>query len=454
MAGLTKALCEKVAGIATGSIPAEAFVLANQAILDTLAAGVAGAGQIAPRILAQYVEDEGCAPQASVIGFGFKTSLARAALVNGASMHVLDYEPMANPANHPVSSMLPGILALAESRGLDGREIVTALILGYEMQSRLRIATGRAGKYLLHTPVVVGAMGGAVAAGYLLRLTSEQLRHALGMAASRAGGLHANAGSMTKCTHLGWAASHGLESALLAERGFEANPNIIEAHKGFAAALLDGEIVEDIVLGFGDPYLMVRDRFAIKLFPAPYPTHWGMDAALRLHARLESGDEIASVLIDMPPLVMIDRPQPASAREAVFSTQYTVTCALLDGQIRIDHFTDKTFGRADISALLPRIRVSMDAERPTDGDERWVRVEVTTASGKVLTERCDKPEGHYLRPPLSMERHLVKLNDCFDQAFGPDERDHIIGLCARLDTCSAAEVADLIQRLGRRGIST
>jgi len=270
------------------------------------------------------------------------------------------------------------------------------------------------------------------------------------MTASRAGGLHANAGSMTKCTHLGWAAAHGLESALLSERGFEANPNIIEAHRGFASAFIDGEIKDDIILGFGEPYLMLRDRFAIKLFPAPYPTHWGIDAAIQLHERLDPAETIEAVIIDMPSLVMIDRPRPATGLEGIFSTQYTVACALLDGKVGIGHFSDETLNRADISALLPKIRVSMDPSRPIDADERWVSIGVTTGSGEVLTERCSKPEGHYDRPPLTLERHRLKLDDCLKTRFDEDERNDLIESGSRFDKLSAADVARFIGLLARR----
>ena len=95
-------------------------------------------------------------------------------------MHVLDYEPMFNPSNHATSPVLPCVLALAEARGIDGREVATALVKGIELQARLRIATGKAGRYRLHTPAVVGVLGAVVAASHLLGFDVEQLQMALG----------------------------------------------------------------------------------------------------------------------------------------------------------------------------------------------------------------------------------------------------------------------------------
>ena len=193
----------------------------------------------------------GGAPQATAIGFGFKTSVVNAALINGASMHVLDYEPMWSPANHAVSTSLPTVLALAEILPLDGRELITALVKGTEIQGWLRQASGlfESRGLSFHPPGMVGPLGAAVAAGHLLGFDVLQLRHAVGLAASRCGSVLANAGTMTKSTHCGLAGSLGLDAALLARRGFTANVNVIEDPRGYAKAFFGAN---------GDPAALER----------------------------------------------------------------------------------------------------------------------------------------------------------------------------------------------------
>ena len=127
----------------------------------------------------------------TVIGHGFKTSPVSAAYVNGVSMHVLDYEPMWSPPTHAASPTLPTVLALAEMVNASGREVIAAFVKACEIQGRLRLASQQyePGKLKYHPPGVVGVMGSAVAASHLLQFTTEQLQHALGIAASRAGGV-------------------------------------------------------------------------------------------------------------------------------------------------------------------------------------------------------------------------------------------------------------------------
>ncbi len=225
--GITQTLCERIVRTTPDDLTDAARAAARRLVIDGLAVAVAGSKQEAsPGILAEHLREMGGNQAASVIGFGFKTSPVNAAYINGVSMHVLDFEPMWNPANHQVSTTLPAALALAEARGGDGRAVLTALIKGIEMQGWIRQASrqfeARHGRF--HPPSQVGPMGAAVAATHMLGLNADQLRNALGIAASRTGGLLANAGTMTKSTNCGVAVAAGLDAALLAARGLPAIP--------------------------------------------------------------------------------------------------------------------------------------------------------------------------------------------------------------------------------------
>ena len=436
---ITKGIADSLAGVSPDLIPADAYALADQIAADALAVAVAGSTEPPVVIFADYARDLGSGQQATVLCQNFRTDLPRAAFVNAASMHVLDFEPMANPANHFTSPVLPGVLALGEHLKSDGRKMATSLLLGIEMQCRLRRATGPMNSYKFHTPGVVGAMGGAVAASHMLGLGSEQIRYALGIAGSRTGGLTANSGTMTKCLHLGAAASAGLEAALLAQRGLKSNPDIIEAPKGFAASLLSGSLdatAFDNLASCGD---LLTKRYAIKLFPCQYTTHWGINAALKLRERIRSIETIRRIEIDMPDMAGVNRPNPKLGLDGKFSVQYTLACALVDGWVGMDHFSDDSVRRRDLNDVLPKIALKIDMQRPPEAAGRWVEVTVELDDGSILKERCDKPEGHYHLPPLKPERHRRKLRDCFARRYDEKTTNELIELVCRFSKLSTTE---------------
>jgi aconitate decarboxylase len=157
---------------------------------------------------------------ASLLGLNARLGTVQAAMVNGASMHVLDFEPMWLPVTHALSPALAAVLALGETLGCGGAKILAAMVLGIEMQGRLRQAAGALESHELrfHPPGFVGPIGAAVAAGHLLDFDADQFANAIGIAGSRCGGLFINLGTMTKATHCAYAAALGLEAALLTRR--------------------------------------------------------------------------------------------------------------------------------------------------------------------------------------------------------------------------------------------
>ncbi len=186
---MTSQLCEKIAGTGHANLGAPAIAAARRLVLDGIAIAIAGTEEEAIHILAAHYKEQGGAAQATAIGNGFRLNTVSAAALNGAAMHVLDFEPMWSPANHALSTTLAGVLALAEARGSSGREVLTALVKGVEMQGWIRQASGQfeARKIRFHPPGAAGPLGAAVAAGHLLGLDAGRLANAIGIAASRAG---------------------------------------------------------------------------------------------------------------------------------------------------------------------------------------------------------------------------------------------------------------------------
>lgn len=453
---VTEQLCRKIAGITADQIGEPEFAAARQLVLDGIAVAVAGANmEPAPTIFADYFAEQGGKPDASLLGLGKALPVTQAALVNGASMHVLDFEPMWQPATHALSPALAAVLALVETREIHGRELATALLKGIEMQGRLRngYASVESRDLKFHPPGVVGPLGAAVAAGHLLGFDAEKLANALGVASSRCGSLFNNLGTMTKSSHCGYAASLGLESALLTERGFTGSQTIFDAAtQGFQQAFLPSDFQPESLLAFGEPFRVINPGYAIKLFPAKFSTHYGITAALALRDRAPR-ERIKAVRVVAAEVPSSDRPKPRDGLEGKFSVQYTVAAALLDGYVGLQTFTDERLLQSDMQELLPKIRFTMDSKMPSSYNSgRNAEVEIELDNGTILRERCENPRGSWGSTPVSREEHLAKVRSCLSVALPPATLEQCIALGGDIDRLQPKDVRQLM-RLASKTVS-
>ncbi len=447
---VTQALCHTIVQLSFDALPSQVVAVAKRIILDGIAVAVAGAHEEGPCIAVEHVSDLGGKPVATVVGHGFKTSPVSAAYVNGISMHVLDYEPMWSPPTHATSPTLPTVLALAEQEGASGQDVITAFVKACEVQGRLRLASHQyePGKLKYHPPGVVGVIGSAVAASHLLSLKSEQLQNALGIAASRAGGVMANVGTMTKATHCGWAAAAGLDAALLARRGFTGNTEIFESPNGYVDVFFDKQCDVSALLAFGQSYRMVEPGFAIKMFPSQYATHFGIAAGLELHKQIADPAAIQAVRITTPVMPYVDRPHPRTGLDGKFSFQYTGAAALLDGAVTVRTFTDERCRREDMKKLLDVVSIVQTDTIPGEMEKMWVEVEVDLVNGQHFTARCHGPRGFWGLPPLSRDEYLTKVRDCFRMRLTPTHTERCIHLAEGLDELGPDGVRELVSIVG------
>lgn len=405
---------------------------AKRLIADGIAVAVAGSRETAPQMFAEHVREQGGLELCPVWGFGFSTAPVPAAYANAVSMHVLDFEPMSNPATHAVSPTVPVAFALAVRDGCDGRELLTACAKGFEIQGRLLAAVDhRRESSRFHAPGVVGPFGSAVVAAHLLQLDATQLNYALAIAASRSGALRANIGHGVKCTHCGNAAAAGLEAALLAARGLTASTDILAHEEGFVAAFFPKGIDRDMLLGYGQPFRFSDPGMAIKFYPSKYPTHFAIGAALEARKTIADPALINAVNLVTPSMPDVDRPEPVSGLEGKFSFQYAAACALLDGKVGIASFHDQRRFRGDMKSMLRRTKITVDPSLPTAFNRMQVSIEVTLHDGSVHRATCTRPPGFW-GAPIDIDQHRAKVADC---------------LAVRLDAGRAARVTELLESL-------
>ena len=444
--GLTQDLCGIIEATHYESLGEACVSLVKRAIKDGVAVALAGGREPPVQIMTAHMLSLGGAPQASVWGTRTKVAVTQAAYINSVATHVLDFEPMWSPPTHAVSPTVPVAFALAETQRLGGRDIIRAVAKGLEIQGRLQYAGDQYVPEALrfHPPGVAGVLGSAVVAADMLGLVALEMRHALGLAASRAGSLLANVGSMTKATHCGNAAASGLDAALLARRGFTANPDVFETHKGLIRTFYPDRFDEERLLAYGKPFRVVDPGLAIKLFPSQYGTHYGITAGLDLHKTIAGAGDIRCVRMVSPVMTYVDRPQPATGLDGKFSLQYTLAAALLDGEVKIDSFSDERRFRADMIGLLGKIQLRQDESIPGDFHSMHVTVEVELQSGTKQSTICRAPRGSW-GVHMAPGEHEAKLADCLRHAgLERAASEKLLALLDTLDRLDATGVESLI----------
>ena len=437
----TRTLAQFIADTEFDSLPPPVVEAAKTAILDGVANVVAGSVQELADIIGRYVRDAGGSPQSSVVGWGYKTNPPAAAFANGVFGHCLDYEIQGFPPTHGTSSCLPAALALAEQHHVAGDRVITAYVLGWEIQGRLRAASAPATAPGYHPPGLVGPLGGAAAAAKTLGLDGEQTLMALGIAASRTGGLTANTGTMVKSTHPGNAARMGAEAAILAGMGYTASDEVLESPVGYAAAIFGGEFNWDVATGgLGASWRLVDPGFDIKRFPAQVYMQNAIEAALNL--REQNGldpNDIERVTIRRRGRGH-SGPVPRSGLDGKFSVEYCAAAALLDGHVGIDTFTDARRFSPDMEAMLGRI--SVEPEGPESG------ATLATAllkDGTTVSAECSAFTGSASNP-MSREQLLAKARDCFTRALSDADTERVLEMLENLE--SLDDTADLMAVLG------
>jgi aconitate decarboxylase len=427
---LTHVLAERLTATRFEDLPPDAVDVARQVLLDALGVAVAGVGEPSGlgRITIDYTASLGGKAEASVIGGNFKTAAPNAAYANGTLCHALDYDNTWWPRNHPASPAIPAILAVAERDGASGAAVLRAIVLAFEVQGRIRLASqGKISGGPFHHPGVSGAMGAVAGAGVLLGLSVDQLCMAFGNAGSRAGTLTANHGTMTKPSHSGIGARMGVEAALLTARGFTATDDIFGAGR-FLETFYGAENCDPrlLVEDFGAPYRMVTPGVAFKQYPAKYSIHRGIEAAIALSEKHAlRPDDIERVTVDYPPTKLIDRPRPRDGLEGKFSLQYGVAAGLLDRRVGIDTFVDARRFAPDMVALLDRITVNEDPSIPAQFADSWITVRVRTRDGRTLEERCAALRGMAGHPPSRADR-LDKFRNCVSGMMSTPDTEKLI----------------------------
>jgi len=338
---------------------------------------------------------------------------------------------------HPAASVIPAALAMAEREGASGHELLTAIVVGYEVAIRAGEAMGPSHYHFWHMTGTCGTFGAAAAAGKILGLSQPELVMALGTAGTQAAGLWEFLvdGAMSKQLHPAKAAADGLLSALLAEQGFTAASRIFEGEKGFCQAMAKEGDLDRLIKGLEtEPPRILSTSF--KAHAACYHIHSAIDAVLEIRGKhgLRPAD-VSSVRITLYPaaLDLLEKVAPQNPYAAKFNIPFCVATALVYEQVGLSAFTADRLEDPKIKEVMQRISLVRDSELGKVYPERWPAVaEITTRAGQTHAARIDFPRGDP-KNPMTREELEAKFNNLATPALGGDQRQRTIDACLNLD---------------------
>lgn len=405
--GQTRELAIFVSALSLSDVPEPAADRARTAIADVIGVALAGRRHGIGSTILAYVEDQGAREVSGILGGG-RTSPELAGLVNGTFAHALDFDDSNHPLyGHPSCHLVPAMLAVGEECGASFGDALTAYIAGFEVDAALAGAMNMAHYETgFHSTGTIGTIGAAAAAARTMGLDSETTRRALGIATSRAAGIRANTGTMTKPLHAGAAAMSGIQAARLAVRGWDADLTALESDLGFCSVFMGraaGTPVE-FAAQLGKTWSLLDPvGLAIKPYPSCGASHPAVQAALAVHAEL-GDDEIEQVRVgvsDLAPKLLVHN-MPATGNEARFSAQYTVAAALVRGHLDLSDFTPDAVTDPVVRAVMRRMAVVVD-DRHRDRTEFPASVEVHTASGRRIERTIEIARGKNADPMSDAE---------------------------------------------------
>jgi 2-methylcitrate dehydratase PrpD len=386
---VTAELTRRLATTDYDALPEDIRTVACQCVLDFVAVTLAGASETLAGLVRDEALEEGATPIASLIGHPARVSPQQAALINGAASHALDYDDV-NPAmnGHPTVAILPALVALAEARGANGRELLAAFVAGYETACRIG-ALVLPGHYArgFHATATLGSFGAAAACAHLLGLNAETTATALGIAGTQAAGLKSMFGTMCKPLHAGLAARNGLMAAKLAARGFSSRADVLECPQGFAAThgpdFHPQAALADTPIGFH-----LRNNL-FKYHAACYLTHAPIECARALrddHAIAPDAVRTAELRVDSGASTVCHILAPKTGLEAKFSLRLTTAFALAGIDTgRPDTYSERLTNDPAITGLRDKIVVDFVPGWPSTLAE----LRVALFDGRTVTTRFD-----------------------------------------------------------------
>ena len=423
-------------------IPEAGVTRAKASLLDAVGCTLAGSATEEAAPVRAMVSADGGNPVALILGQAVRVPPAAAALANATAGHALDYDDSSPPMiGHPSVNLMSALFALGERDGRSGSDIITAYVAGLDVAARL-------GRHLnpshyaagWHATATLGTLGSAAAAAHLLRLEERKVRMALGIAASSAGGIRKNFGSMVKPLHAGMAARNGVVAALLAHHGLTADSDALDGERGFIDVFKGAQDPDLSQLRFdaGEPLEIMASGVGIKRYACCGCTHSALDAliALRTEHHIDHS-KVAQIECTMNSLVpdILVHHRPTSPAQAKFSMEYCLAVAMIDGDCGMDQFSEERVAEGGVRALLERVSTTVDPAIAYRNGVYPGTVTVRFKDGNSVARHAEEARGH---PdlPLDLSELQLKFMSCARRAIPEKQASAAFAMLAELEKLS------------------
>ncbi len=454
LANATRDLARFGAALRYEQIRAEVVARIKSSVLDSLGCCLFGATLPWTRKVAALADHEGAKPVASVIGMGRKTSVSLAALVNGTGGHAFELDDIHKESIvHPGSIATPVALALAQESGrATGKDVITAMVAGYEIGTRV----GNAATMSLffggfHPQGTSGAFVAAGTAARMLGLDAVRFQHAIGIVGSQAGGLMAaQEGAMVKRFHSGRAAQSGVYSARLAADDFTGITDVLEApYGGYLSSHSDQPDPKRLTDGLGTTWETLNVGY--KPHASVTSIHSAQDGLLAiLRENGLTADDVAEVEAGLSPMTHVHCAWEYKAQgvtAAQMNLFYGLAVIALDGVAFTEQYQENRLAEPKTLDFVKRIRAHVDKEIEAMGPafRHASRLRVKTRDGrrfeKLTLHRRGSPEN-----PLSPQEIVDKFHAVVAPCMKRADADRIVEVVDRLETLPHVnELMDLIQ---------
>jgi 2-methylcitrate dehydratase PrpD len=375
-------------------------------------------------------------PQAGVLGRHDRLDIMNAAMLNGISSHVFDFDDTdLSTTVHPSAPVAPALLALAEHRPMSGADFVLAMALGIEAECRIARSVVPPHQAIgWHPTGTCGVFGAAIATGKALGLDASRMAHAIGLAATQPVGIREMFGSMTKSFHPGRAAQSGMLSAFLAEQGYTSSEQGIEAKRGWANILSTKQDYTAIAGGLGESYEIMRNSY--KPYACGLVVHPVIDGCIRLReAHGLTPSMISRIDVDIHPIVMelTAKRTPSTGLEGKFSVYYAAAIGIVAGVAGEPQFSDAAVRDPVTVALRDKVEPRIDPALNQD----QARVRITLTDGRVVEQFVEHAIGS-VENPMTDGQLEAKFKDLVAGIIPSARVQPLIDLCWGVDSLQNA----------------
>lgn len=434
LTGLTRRYAEYVASLSYEDLPDEVAEKAKWIIRDGIGNQIAASAIAEPAAhVVDMVQAWGGKQEATIVGYGTKVPMPMAAMCNAMLGHGVELDDAHGSGLIKAGSVLvPTVLAAAEVRRVSGKEIVAAVVGGYEIAIRIAKAINPGHRERgYHTTGTVSLLGSAAAAARILGCDAEGIANAIGLAGMQSAGIQSflNDSCMAKPFSPGKGGFNGAIAAVMASRGFTGPKTMLECDEGFFNAFAPNVAAEHLVDGLGERFAIMEVGF--KPHAACRYAHGPLDLAQAIYHEdgVRVGD-VAGVTVHMSQLAIrqASKSPCPNLNVAMGSTQFGVALALAAGSNGLGDYWEG-FKNADVHETAKLVTLKPEADFGFSG--RQARVEVALKDGRTVTRSSEEPKGEPTNPltPEELERKYLTMT----------------GLV--MDAGRAREIGDIVMRL-------